>query len=252
MTKLTGVTFAHNSISQDYCLRECVNSLKEFCDKIIVLDAGSTDGTSDLIRSFEDSKTKIILRDNEEWQIQKGKEKLSYFTNKALQCVDTDWFYYQQADEITHESSYPSIRKAIEGNSEAFLISRINLWGSPYTRLNVPQSRMPCSEQIVRLAKNKYRAYDDAESIAVIPNESYVDLIRMYHMGFVRKREVHAAKIRHMQAEVFQVGVDPKLEGMDIFDPYKWFSKEDLAPLTEPLPSIIQKWAAERYYPDHS
>lgn len=250
MAKLTGVTWAYNSISQDYCLKECVQSLREFCDEVIVLDAGSTDQTAELVKSFEDSRTKVILCDNEEWRSQHGKYKLSYFTNKALEQVNTEWFYYQQADEITTERSYHAIKTAIEGDAEAYLISRINLWGNPYSRLNVVQNRMPCSTQIVRLAKAGYMAYDDAESIAVIPSDAYVELIRMYHMGFVRKREVHANKIRHMQGEVFECGVDAKLEGMTIFDPWKWFDKTDVAPIQEPLPVIIQEWAAFRTYED--
>lgn len=251
MAKLTGVTWAYNAIKQDYCLAECVYSLKEFCDKVVVLDAGSTDGTKELIESFAGTGTSIITCSNEEWRRQTGKEKLSYFTNVALEYVETDWFYYQQADEITHEHSYTAIHKAINCYSEAYLSSRINLWGDPYHKLVVPQNRMPCSTEIVRLAKRKYRAYDDAESIAVIPNSSFVEDIRMYHMGFVRSRDVHADKIRHMQGEVFQCGVDQKLEGMKQFDPWKWFDKNtDVAPIKEPLPAIIQQWAAERMYED--
>lgn len=250
MSKITGVTWAFNGLSQDYCLQECIDSLKQCCDEVVVLDAGSTDGTAELIKSFEDSKTKIVLCANDEWRSQKGKWKLSYFTNKALKEVQTDWFYYQQADEIIHEKSYPFVRAAIHGDSEGYLLRRINLWGDPYQQLNVVHNRLPCSEYIVRIAKTGYESYDDAESIAVIPSDRYANDIRMYHLGFVRKREVHPNKIRHMQGEVFECGVDAKLEGMEIFDPWKWFDKTDVVPIREPLPSIIQEWAAQRVYED--
>lgn len=250
MAKLTGVTWAYNAISQDYCLLESVKALKEFCDEVVILDAGSTDGTDHLIKSLDSNNVRILLCDNEEWVKQKGKEKLSLFTNKALKAVNTEWFYYQQADEITHESSYPFIRRAIDEQAEGYLISRINLWGNPYSQLNVVQNRKPCSTEIVRLAKTGYQAYDDAESIGVIPSDTYLDKIRMYHMGFVRSRDVHASKIRHMQGEVFECGVDAKLEGMTVFDPWKWFDKTDVEPIKEPLPSIIQPWAAMRTYED--
>lgn len=245
---LTGITWAYNAISQDYCLEESVNSLKEFCDEVIVLDAGSTDGTDELIKSLQDRKTKAILCSNEEWKEQQGKWKLSFFTNRAIEQATSDYIYSQQADEVTHEASYESIRRAIFNNYDGYLISRVNLWGTPYKMLNVPQERKPCSDVILRLAKKAARAYDDAESVMI--NGSVTDLfvndIRMYHMGFVRKREVHPQKIRHIQAEVFQVGVDPKLEGMDVFDPYKWFDKSDLVDIREPLPALIQQWAKER------
>jgi glycosyltransferase involved in cell wall biosynthesis len=247
MNKLTGVTFAYNAISQDYCLTESVASLKEFCDEVIVLDAGSTDGTSELIKSFQDRQTRVILCDNEEWRSQHGKWKLSYFTNKAIDQVNTEWIYYQQADEITHESSYEYIRVAVNNPvAEGYLISRINLWGSPYMMLNVPLERMPCSTEVIRLTKSCFRAFDDAESIGCMAVAGYLPYIRMYHMGFVRDKRRHVEKIRHMQAEVFQVGVDAKLAGMEVFDPFKWFSADDLSPIEEELPALIKNWAKER------
>lgn len=246
MHRLTGVTFAYNAISQDYCLTESVASLKEFCDEVIILDAGSTDGTDELIKSFQDRTTRVILCSNEEWKEQQGKWKLSHFTNRAIDQVNTDWLYYQQADEITHEGSYYAIWDAICRDADGYLISRVNLWGSPYKQLSVPLSRMPCSPQVIRLTKSCFRAYDDAESIGCVASDAFVEQIRMYHMGFVRDRKRHVEKIRHMQAEVFQVGVDPKLEGMEIFQPEKWFTPNDLAPIREPLPALIQQWAKER------
>lgn len=248
MNKLTGVTFAYNAISQDYCLAESVASLKEFCDEVIVLDAGSTDGTSELIKTFQDKQTRIMLCDNEEWKSQQGKYKLSHFTNKAIDQVNTEWVYYQQADEITHEKSYEWIREAIESPIEVgYLVSRINLWATPYTRLNVPLDRMPCSPQVIRLTRSICRAYDDAENLGCFASLNYVNQIRMYHMGFVRDKRKHVDKIRHMQAEVFQVGVDHKLEGMEVFDGEKWFDYEkDLMPISESLPRIIQPWARDR------
>lgn len=247
MNKITGVTFAYNAIYQDYCLAESVASLKEFCDEVVILDAGSTDGTAELIKTFQDKKTRVILCNNAEWLSQQGKEKLSYFTNLALDTVNTEWVYYQQADEITHEKSYEWIKKAIEGGADGYLISRFNLWGSPYKKLNVDLSRMPCSPQVIRLTKSWGRAYDDAENLGVVSSDAFVEHIRMYHMGFVRDKKKHVEKIKHMQAEVFRVGVDPKLEGMEIFNGEKWFDyKKDLIPIGEPLPAIIQQWAKER------
>lgn len=247
MNKLTGVTFAYNAISQDYCLAESVASLKEFCDEVIVLDAGSTDGTDELIKTFQDKNTRIILCDNEEWKSQRGKWKLSWFTNKAIDQVNTDWIYYQQADEATHEASYEWIRRAINGSAEGYLISRINLWNTPYEQLNVPIERMPCSPQVIRLTKTCYRAYDDAENIGCMASDAFVEHIRMYHMGFVRHKKAHREKIIHMQKEVFEFSdYDQKLNQCETFDPKLWFSDDDLKPIGEPLPRIIQQWAKER------
>lgn len=248
---LAGTIFCYNATSQDYCLEESVNSLLEFCDGIYIVDAGSTDETKEVIFRLLWKHENIWYHSgsNQEWHRHAGKEKLSHFTNIAIEAAERDGFEYVfnlQADEIVHEVSYPYIKEAVKTGVDAFMVKRINLWGNPYLALNVPQHRKPCSTEIVRLAKSNYRTYDDAESIAAPASLSYLNDIRIYHMGFVRDRKIHPAKIRHMQAEIFQIGVDPRLEGMEVFDPYKWFGEEDLKPIEEPLPKIIQKWALER------
>jgi len=56
----------------------------------------------------------------------------------------------------------------------------------------------------------------------------------------------------YMQKYVFNLGYfDPRFQhDLDHndgkFDPYTRFSKDDLLPISEPLPKIIQSWAAAR------
>jgi len=252
MKKLAGVIFLYNCESQDYCYKQAIKCLLAFCDQVYVLDAGSIDGTQKGM--FVDGNVTYIMLNGEEWASQNGKEKLSYFTNKAIEIAEADGYEYifsLQADEILHEKSYKAVREAVEKGCEGYAVSRINLWGSPYHQLKVPQERKPCSTTIFRLAKAKYRAYGDAESLAVDnPSIDFHDEIKIYHMGFVRKREVMVSKIKHMQEKVFGMSeADPKLRGMMIFDPWAWFDKEeDLELINEPLPEIIKGWADARVY----
>jgi glycosyltransferase involved in cell wall biosynthesis len=249
---LAGTLFVYNGKSQDYCYLEAIRCLQELCDFVIVCDAGSTDGTRERLRKLQQKVGWLALIECEkgEWESQRGKEKLNHFTNKAIEMAEFMGFDYQfnlQADEIIHEDSYPYIREAIELDQEAFQCRRINLWGSPFTRLNVPQNRLPCSEVILRLAKTHCRSYGDAESLqSGTCSMDYINKIRLYHMGFVRDRKIHPDKIRHMQKDVFLLDPDKKLEGMEVFDPWKWFDREDVIPIGEPLPKLIQKWALDR------
>lgn len=252
MKRLGGTLFVRNGVQYDYCFKEAIMSLKEFCDEVIVVDAGSDDiGTIEVLKTLEDSKTKIIYRDKEEWFEQHGREKLAFFTNKAIEHLTSEWNFNLQADEIVHEKSYDTIHKAINsGLAEAYMCSRVNLWQSPYLQLNVEHERMPCSKEIIRLTKSCYRSWGDGESIDAQCIYDFVRSIKIYHMGFVRKREVMKGKIINMQEAVFEMGShDAKLDGDDMFHPELWFDpKKDLRPIDEPLPILIQQWAKERIY----
>ena len=253
--KLAGTTFIRNGKTYDYCYMETIKCLLEFCDHVFVVDAGSDDGTLEDLESITSPKITLIKRPTEEWFEQQGTgmTKLCYFTDIAIDAAQKDGYdynFYLQCDEIVHERSYDRIREAINLGDHGYLCTRVNLWGSPYTQISVPPNRMPCSPQVIRLAKTECRSYGDAESLAVPRlNKSWVEDIVIYHMGFVRKREVMKDKVINMQENVFELGHhDPKLDLEDTFNPKYWFSDEDLDFIEEPLPAIIQKWAEDRVY----
>jgi hypothetical protein len=251
---LGGCMFIRNGRKYDYPFIEAIKSLLELCDKVSVCLVPTDDTTvkeiNDEFGEHYINTCKLILRfvDDGDWQKMQfhAKYRLSIFTNYAIEMLDTDYVFSLQADEIIDPSSYEWIRRAINEGSEGYLCSRINLWGDPYHQLNVPHNRKPCSTQIVRLTKTCYRAYDDAESVAAPVDSKYLDKIKIWHMGFVRKREIHPAKIREMQGNIFKCGVDEKLTGMEVFDSTKWFGPDDLVPIEGELPPLIRQWAKER------
>lgn len=250
---LGGSLFVYNAQSQDYSYIEAIECLIELCDEVVVLDAGSDDGTvAKLKASFwnpGNSKVRLLLLDGSEWRMLRGKEKLAHFTNYAIGSLTTDWNFNLQADECIHENCFDAIRAAIEKPEEAYRVRRINLWGDSEHALSVPHDRSPVGTNIIRLAKTKYRSVDDAEGIyAPASSELYDrDAVRMYHTGFVRNKFLHCRKIEHMQTKVFGMGFDPKVEAMrGVFDPWAIFDKKDVVSISEPLPKFIQSWAALR------
>lgn len=258
---LGGTLFIYNAESQDYCWKEAIDCLCDLCDLVVVLDAGSIDSTAnDLKRKIEPRENLIkVFCDNHDWEAQKGKEKLNYFTNLALdELLDTgrvsiDYHINLQADECIHEDSFPFIRQAMETGAEGFLTRRHNLWRDPYHQLNVVQSRKPCSTEIIRLAKPTHRSVGDAESLECQPfSLEFLDKIEIYHMGFVRNPFIMKKKVIAMQEEVFQMGQhDKKLDLAENFQPMDYFNEDDLIQIKKPLPKYVQKWAADRYESSH-
>jgi len=254
--ELAGVTFIRNAIEFDYHIIETIKSLLECCDHVFVVDAGSDDGTSELLSKFweeANAPLDLIHLRPEDWFAQQGREKLSYFTNIAIEAAQKrgfEWVLYVQADEILHESSYEWARRAIQRHPEddGILCTRHNLWGDSQHRLNVPQAQKPCSTEVIRLAKSHCRAVGDAESLNGQCKWVYDEEIVIFHTGFGRDKYKMIPKIKNMQVAVFQMGgYDPTLDQMaDGFDPWINFSPEDVVKISGSLPKLIQDWANDR------
>lgn len=244
---LGGTMFVMNGQKYDYNYLETIACLKELCDEVVVCAIPTDDGTVTWLRMVPGIK--LILIDEELWNATHGKERLSYFSNIAIANLTTDWNIYCQADEVIHQDSFPSIRRAIETDREAFMCSRLNLWRDPYSMLNVQGSRNPCSPQVIRLARTRYRCIGDGESLDAPASMEFVDDILIYHMGFVRKRDVMKSKIQHMQQKVFGMAdYDKRLDAHEHFEWSDYFNPEELIPIPKPLPKYIQAWAAQRTY----
>lgn len=244
---LGGSLFIKDGEKYDYCYKEAIRCLKEFCDKVAIVEVGSNDGTEKAVHDFADHRTTVINLPISLWDATDfyGKEKLTYFSNIAHSLLDTDYFFNLQGDEIVHENSYDAIRYAIETGHEGFLCTRVNLWGDCFHQLNVPQERKPCSSEVIRIAKKGYGSYDDAESLRVQCSVDFVHDIKMVHYGFVRKKEIMPKKVRNMLGNIFRIGLDPKLDGMEVWDGTKWFTEEDLIPFND-HPAIMSEWIKTR------
>jgi glycosyltransferase involved in cell wall biosynthesis len=246
---LGGTMFVFNGEKYDYNYMETIQCLQYGCDQVVVCVINSDDGTLQNIRSVVQPHTKVIVVDDEMWNLLSGKERLAYFSNIAIANLDTDYNLYIQADEILHEDSFAYARQAIQTGIDAFMCSRFNLWNTPYQMLNVPHDRKPCSSEVIRLARSKFRCYGDAESLAIDGKLSFefINFLNIYHMGFVRKMDVMKQKVVHMQENVFQTPHDTRLDVADKYIPMDYFTESDLVAIPKPLPIFIQKWAKERY-----
>ncbi len=244
---LGGIVFCIDAIRYDYNIEETIQCLQELCDEVVVLDAGSNDGTVELIKKYENDKTTIVCLGRDEWDKQKGREKLAYFQNLALSFLNTDYYFLLQADEILTEDSFGYIRMAINGIAhDSFVCSRVNLWGDCNHYINVSISKQPCSTVVNRLARTDKKSHGDGESIEAKASVEFVNKIKIIHYGFVRKKEVMRDKVFNMQTRVFEIAHDPKLDQSEIFDSTLWFKGKELSPINFEHPKYIKDWVKNR------
>ncbi|MBS3100698.1 glycosyltransferase family 2 protein [Candidatus Woesearchaeota archaeon] len=84
-------------------LEQCLNSVGEIADEIIIVDTGSTDKTKEIAKKF---KAKII---DFKWI-----DDFSAARNESLKHATKDWILVMDADEVIEEKDLKKIKDAIE------------------------------------------------------------------------------------------------------------------------------------------
>ncbi len=254
---ITGTMFVHNAISNDYCVIEALSSLLPFCDKVIIMDCSSTDGTTELIRDFEANNPKVKGIYNRQWSVGLGYERLRLHANFVKSFVDTKYHFMLQADEVVHESSIPAIIKAIEKGSPAYMVRRYNLWAGQDLYIKFDSVKKCVGDMICRLALKEYEAERDAESLSILDADyNYLEDIKIIHYGFVRTGYKMIDKIINMQRWFLETepgkndgGQDPEVirqKDSGIFDSTVFFKPEHLDQLPFKHPKYMHKWLSER------
>jgi len=253
---LGGSLFIRNAIQFDYCVIEALNSLCAVCDKVVVVDASSTDGTLDLLIEAQKSLPNLRVIKGANWECANNLDRLRLLADTAKNYLDTDWHFMLQGDEVIHESSFKSIRKAIQNKKwTSYIVRRCNLFGdlNHYLKYDIPQEHKPCSDAVIRLATRNWNAYGDAESLQVDPKymgHNELDHITIFHYGFVRRDANCIDKTISMQSWFWGPGSTPDQRVVEMTGGrYEWEklkSRDLLAAIPMSHPKFSAAWAAER------
>jgi glycosyltransferase involved in cell wall biosynthesis len=131
--KISGYTTTRNCLEQDYPFRESIRSMLGFCDEVVVVDGGSTDGTWEMLSEWSRSEPKLVVhRQERDWT----KPRFALFDGmqKALarSLCTGDYLWQQDSDEIVHENDYERIRefvRHIPKNLQLVCLPIVEYWG---------------------------------------------------------------------------------------------------------------------------
>lgn len=132
---ISGYTTTKDCISQDYPFIECITSMLGFCDEVVIVDGGSTDGTWERLQSLAASDARIVIHQQKrDW----NHKRFAVFdgAQKALArslCTKT-LCWQQDSDEIVHEDDYQKVRdvaKILPKNIPVLSLPVIEYWGGP-------------------------------------------------------------------------------------------------------------------------
>lgn len=94
--------------NEEKSLSNCLNSVKDIADEIIIVDTGSTDNTKGIAKEFN---AKVI---DFEWA-----DDFSAARNESLRHATKDWVLVLDADEVIEKRDLAKIKEAVE-NAEDF------------------------------------------------------------------------------------------------------------------------------------
>jgi len=128
-------TTTYNCVSQSYPFEECIQSLLANFDEVVVLDAGSTDGTWKKLSEMmiDNNKLKVFRHpvdfNHPRWAIHSDGELKA----KARDLCTMDWCWQMDVDEVLHVNQRELIQKILQATPKAFdVISLpvVEYWGS--------------------------------------------------------------------------------------------------------------------------
>lgn len=132
--KISGYTTTRNCIEQNYPYEAAIASMLDFCDEVVVVDGGSTDGTWGILQALARDNEKLVIHqevrnwNDKRFAVYDGLQKAV-----ARDLCTGDFCWQQDSDEIVHEEDGPKIRdilSAFPHNLDLLALPVIEYWGS--------------------------------------------------------------------------------------------------------------------------
>lgn len=132
--QISGYTTTKDCIEQNYPFEQCIESMLAFCDEVVVVDGGSTDGTWERLNVLSKENDKIIIHQQKrDWNTKRfavfdGQQKAL-----ARSLCTKDFCWQMDSDEVVHEDDYEKITfllKSLPKNIQLLALPVVEYWGS--------------------------------------------------------------------------------------------------------------------------
>jgi hypothetical protein len=240
---LGGLVIVHNAIEHDYCVRESIQSLLPICDKVLVVECESTDGTQKLLSDMaeKESKIRIIHRP---WNPSLNMQWMRDLTADTKGEIGTDWYIAMDADEIIDPRGYCWVQEHVAKFSKTKVCAsmyRLTFWKD---HKHVIPEGIICNHICPRVGPVSESLCGDL----IYPKECKQIDARIYHYGHIRKRDAWVKK--SVKCHQWALGSVPdhwkKAEAGDMSAVDNCVPDSTLVPFTGSHPILMYEWLKER------
>lgn len=246
--KLSGYTITRDCIKGDYCFELTIRCLSAVCDEVVIADAGSTDGTRNVLLELYRTLGNVRILDYEREDCFNNKALLTRWMNWTREQLHGSHQLYLDADEIIDPEQRERIRSQAITN-HPFWCRRYNFWGD---HRHVTPPGVVCGDEVVRLAPQHYWMPSDEPCIpeARIRDDAIKYGPDIFHYGFIRKPEGFLAKSAWLQPALVGSFDDRLKRAMQTGEDWRALAPCPKTPLPfhGKHPSIALNWLKDRGY----
>ena len=183
---ISGYTTTKDCIDQKYPFVESINSLLGFCDEVVIVDGGSTDGTWEKLQEMSGENEKIIIhQEKRDWESKRFAVYDGLQKAVARSICTKDFCWQQDVDEIVHEEDYSKIEtlvKDIPKSMTLLALPVVEYWGKDEkVRVDVNPWKWRLSRNLPHITHGipaRLRKFDDDGQLYSLPGSDGCDYVR--------------------------------------------------------------------------
>ena len=215
---ISGYTTTKDCISQDYPFEASITSMLGFCEEVIVVDGGSTDGTWEKVQELASEDDRIVIHQQKrDW----SDERFAVFdgAQKALaRSLCTKKFCWQQeSDEVVHEDDYEKVYSLVRNfpaGVELIALPVIEYWGEPEkVRMDINPWKWRLSRNLPHITHGipaHLRKFDKDGNLYSAPGSDGCDYVRSDNFEPIQfanfmTQDVNNARIQGLSNEEIKV-----------------------------------------------